>query len=356
MLDIIELSVYFKRMKKSQVIYQTQMPSPRAFSRESVLIYDSILLKNSKIGAWIRKFPYSLPLKSGEKLKDLSSLHQQLDKLNQLSIPQTTDLTFIALGGGSVGDFVGFLASIYLRGRRLIHIPSTWLSAVDSSHGGKNGLNFQSEKNQLGTFYPADQIYVVSQLLQTQPQERLQEAMGEFLKMAIIRDKSTFSFLEKNVAHLNSNKIFSILPKTIHNKYQIVAKDPYEQNGHRRILNLGHTMGHVLESHYGWPHGLCVMLGMLFSIRWSYHLKIADEETYIRISNLIEDIWPEQTLSDDLASMPINTIRKKLSKDKKLTSNSTIDFIFIQKIGSVVRRKVKIQEILSEVHRQTKEY
>lgn len=343
-------------MKNSQVIYQTQMPSLRAFPHETVLFYDSILFKNPKIKAWIKKFPFSLALLSGEKLKDLGSLQRHLGALNKLSVPQTTALTFVALGGGSVGDFVGFLASIYLRGRRLVHIPSTWLSAVDSSHGGKNGLNFQSEKNQMGTFYPADQIYIVSQLLETQPPERLQEAMGEFLKMAIIRDKKTFSFLEKNVAQLNSKKILSVLPTTIKNKYQVVAKDPYEQKGHRRVLNLGHTLGHVLESHYGWPHGLCVMLGMLFSLRWSYHLKIADEATYIRVSNLIEDIWPEQTLSDDLASMPLQVVEKKLSKDKKRTSNATIDFIFIRRIGSVVRQKVKIQEILAEVKRQTKEY
>ncbi len=343
-------------MKKSQVIYQSQMPSPRAFPRETVLFYDSILLKNPKIKAWIRKFPFSLALQSGEKLKDLSSLQKQLGALNKLSVPQTTELTFVALGGGSVGDFVGFLASIYLRGRRLVHIPSTWLSAVDSAHGGKNGLNFQSEKNQMGTFYPADQIYIVTQLLETQPQERLQEAMGEFLKMAIIRDKKTFNFLENNIAQLNPKKILSILPATIRNKYQVVDQDPHEQKGYRRILNLGHTMGHVLESHYGWPHGLCVMLGMLFSIRWSYHLKIADEATYIRISNLIEDLWPEQTLSDDLASMPLKVIEKKLSKDKKRISNLAIDFIFIRRVGSVVRQKVKISEILAEVQRQTQEF
>ena len=343
-------------MKKSQVIYQSQMPSPRAFPRETVLFYDSILLKNSKIKAWIKKFPYALPLQSGEKLKDLGSLQKQLGALNKLSIPQTTELTFVALGGGSVGDFVGFLASVYLRGRRLIHIPSTWLSAVDSAHGGKNGLNFQSEKNQVGTFYPAEKVYLVSELLKTQPPERQQEAMGEFLKMAVIADPKMFSFIEKNVAQLQSQHLVSLLPKAVQNKYKIVQEDPFEQKGHRRILNLGHTMGHVLESYYGWPHGLCVLLGILFSVRWSYHLKLANEETYIRISNLIEEIWPEQMLSDDLAGIPLKIIENKLLKDKKITSKATVDFIFIRRIGSVIRQKVKISEVLAEVKRQTKEY
>lgn len=343
-------------MKKSQVIFTSQLPSGRAFPRETVLFYDSILLKNSKLKAWIGKFPFSLPLNGGEKLKTFTSFEETLLRLNKLSVAQTTELTFVAVGGGSVGDFVGFLASVYLRGRRLVHIPSTWLAAVDSAHGGKNGLNFLSEKNQLGTFYPADRIHIVSEVLLTQPQERMQESLGEFLKMAIIAEPKVFSYLEKNVGHLDGKNLIKILPKMIQHKNKIVQQDPYEQKGLRRILNLGHTMGHVFESHYGWPHGLCVLLGILFSVRWSYHLKICDEAAYIRISNLIEDIWPEQMLSDDLAGMPLSVVEKKLMKDKKRTGHTTIDFIFVQKVGSVIRQKIKIAEILNEVKRQTKEY
>lgn len=343
-------------MKKSQVIYSPKLPSARAFPRETVLFYDPVLTRNIKHKKWIKQFPYSLDLPSGEKLKDLTSFQRQLTRLSQLGVPQTTELTFVAVGGGSVGDFVGFLASVYLRGRRLIHIPSTWLAAVDSSHGGKNGLNLNAEKNQLGTFYPADKVYIVSELLQTQPQIRLQEAMGEFVKISVIADPNTFYFLEKNVGQISSKQILSILPKMIQNKYKIIQKDPYEKEGLRRVLNLGHTMGHVLESYYGWPHGLCVLLGTLFSVRWSYHLKIANEETYIRISNLIEELWPEQMLSDDLAGISLKIIESKLLKDKKMTSKATIDFVFVQKIGSVTRKKVKVSEILAEVKRQTKEY
>lgn len=343
-------------MNKSQVIFSSKLPSARAFPRETVLCYDSVLLKNSKIKKWIKTFPYSLDLASGEKLKDLRSFQHHLNRLNKLAVPQTTEMTFVAVGGGSVGDFVGFLASVYLRGRHFVQIPSTWLAAVDSAHGGKNGLNLADQKNQLGTFYPPQKVYVVTELLKTQPPVRLQEALGEFLKMSVIQDPQTFQFLETHAHHLDAAKIFSILPRMIQNKYKIIEKDPYEKQGLRRVLNLGHTMGHVLESHYGWPHGLCVLLGTLFSLRWSYHLKIADEKTYIRVSNLVEDFWPEQTLSDDLAGMSAQAIQKKLLKDKKMTAQATIDFVFIQKIGEVVRRKVKIADILAEVKRQTKEY
>jgi 3-dehydroquinate synthase len=343
-------------MNKSQVIFNSQMPSTQAFPVETVLFYDSILAKDKKVKAWLKGFNYQIPLKSGEKLKSWSSMEATLKKLSQLAVPQTTQMTFVAMGGGSVGDFVGFLASIYLRGRGLIHIPSTWLASVDSAHGGKNGLNWQSEKNQLGTFYPADKIFVVKQLLQSQPEVRLHEALGEVLKMGIINDAKIFLFLEKNIFKMSPEKIFKILPRLIQDKYKIVEKDPFERTGHRRILNLGHTMGHVFESYYGWPHGLCVILGILFAVRWSYHLKITDEKTYIRISNLIEEIWPEQKLATDLAGIPLNVVRSKLLKDKKTTSEAVIDFIFIRKIGAVVRKKIKVTAILKEVERQIKEY
>ncbi len=343
-------------MNKSQLTFSAQLPLPRTFPAETVLFYDSILVKNKSLKVWIKKFPFQVVLKAGESLKTLSSLENVLNRLDQLEVPQTTDLTFIALGGGSVGDFVGFMASVYLRGRRLIHIPSTWLAAVDSAHGGKNGLNRPAGKNQIGSFYPAEKIFIVSKLLQTQPTERIQEALGEFIKMAIIGQPKAFNYLEKHSLNINSKKMLTLLPSLIKNKNRIVQQDPFEKNGRRRVLNLGHTMGHVFESHFGWPHGLCVMLGILFSLRWSYHLKLCNEATYIRISNLIEDVWPEQTLSDDLAAISSRVIELKLAQDKKRTSNEEINFIFVRNIGAVIRKKIKIKEILAEVQRQIKEY
>ncbi len=343
-------------MNKSQLIYCSGLPSVRAFPSETVLFFDSVLMKDQKTKAWINRFPNKLALRSGENLKTLKSFSLVLEKLGKLKFAQTTNLTFIALGGGSVGDFVGFLASVYLRGRRLIQIPSTWLAAIDSAHGGKNGLNLPSGKNQIGTFYSAEQTYIVAQLLRSQPEVRLKEAYGEFLKMAIINDPTAFRSLEKRKGEISQATMLSLLPQLIQNKNKIVQVDPFEKTGHRRILNLGHTMGHVVESYYGWPHGLCVMLGLLFCVRWSYHLQICNEETYIRVSNIIEDIWPEENLADDLAGIPTAILQSKLSKDKKRTANKELDFIFIRKIGYVVRRKVSLNDILNEVKRQIKEY
>ena len=152
-------------MNKTKLIVLNDFPSAQIFSKESLLCYDSILDKNAAFKKWSRSFKFKIALKSGEKLKTLDSLQEMLKKMNQLDLPQTANFTFISVGGGSVGDFTGFLASIYLRGRQLIHIPSTWLSAIDSSHGGKNGLNLFNDKNQLGTVYPAQKNFLVKKLL-----------------------------------------------------------------------------------------------------------------------------------------------------------------------------------------------
>ena len=343
-------------MQKTDVLFLQKMPAAKSFPNESMLFYDSILNKNAHFKKWSHAFPYKMALKSGETLKTIDSLKRVLEKISKWDTAQTPELTFIAAGGGSVGDFVGFLSSIYLRGRPFINIPSTWLSAVDSAHGGKNGLNLLSQKNQLGTFYPATKVYLVNQLLASQPAPRIIEALGEVIKIAIIAQPKLFSQLEKNIYNLNSQMMYEILPDAVAAKNRIVLKDPLEKSGLRRVLNLGHTMGHVFESFYGWPHGICILLGTLFSVRWSYHLGTLAEADYIRISHLIESAYTSINLSEDLAGISNSSLRQRLLKDKKRTAQSEIDFIFVKKIGEVIRRKITVDEILSEIHRQVAEY
>ncbi|MBC7421556.1 MAG: 3-dehydroquinate synthase [Bdellovibrio sp.] len=343
-------------MQKTEVLFSKKMPAAKSFPSESVLFYDSILNKNPDFKKWASVFTFKIALKSGETLKTIDSLKQNLEKLAILDVPSTPELTFIAVGGGSVGDFVGFLASIYLRGRPFINIPSTWLSAFDSAHGGKNGLNLLKQKNQIGTFYPAIKVYLVEQLLASQPSERMIEALGEVIKISVIGNQSLFKFLEKNIFKLNQKLMYQNLPGAIEAKNKIVKKDPFEKLGLRRVLNLGHTMGHVFESHYGWPHGICILLGTLFSVRWSYQLGMLSVQECIRISHLIESAYTSINLSEDLAGVSDASVRQLLLKDKKRTSKSEIDFIFIKKIGQVVRKKVSVEQIIAEIHRQKTEY
>ncbi len=332
------------------------MPAAKTFPSESVLFYDSILNKNPDFKKWAQAFPFKMALKSGESLKTISSMQHVLEKLANWEVPQTPQLTFVAVGGGSVGDFVGFLSSIYLRGRPFINIPSTWLSAVDSAHGGKNGLNLLAQKNQLGTFHSANKVYLVKQLLMSQPAPRMLEALGEVIKIAVIGHPALFANLEKSISKLNPKQMYDLLPAAIDTKNKIVKQDPYEKKGLRRVLNLGHTMGHVFESYYGWPHGICILLGTQFSVRWSYHLGLLKTNDFIRISNLIESSYSSINLTEDLMGISESAVKQRLLKDKKRTAKSEIDFIFIRKVGSVVRKKVTVDEILAEINRQKSDY
>lgn len=342
-------------MQKAHVFHLNQLPSKSQIPSDSVLLYDSILQKKPFFRAWKKGFKYQLALKAGEDLKSLDSFTSVLKKLSALNLPQTTELTFVAVGGGSVGDFAGFLSSVFLRGRSLILIPSTWLSAVDSAHGGKNGINLLKQKNQVGTFHQPQKIFIVKQLLVEQPRARLTEALGEVIKIAIINNSRAFSKLEKADQKIDEKFIFKILPSLIESKYKIIKKDPFEIKGDRRVLNLGHTMGHVFESYYGWPHGVCVLLGTFFAARWSYQLKYLNQKDYLRIIHLIETIFQSINLSQDLAGLDEKFIENSLGKDKKRVSKKEVDFIFIKSIGKVVRKKVTFKKIQQEIRRQKRE-
>lgn len=341
---------------KSSVIYTLDLPERSHFPNETVLFYDSILTKNPSLKPWLNSFEHKIALKSGESLKTIDSLHAVLSKVSAMKVGKTTALTFVAVGGGSVGDFTGFAASVYMRGRRLVQVPSTWLAAVDSAHGGKNALNLGQVKNQIGTIYPADEIFISKKLLLTQPTDRLKESMGEIIKIAVLADKKLFSYLENSVEHLQADEIFAKLSQIISLKYKIVSRDPFEKKGLRRLLNLGHTMGHVFEAVYGWPHGISILLGLQFSARWSFHKKILSERDYIRICHVIEVLNLKENLNTALKKLNSEKAVHLLSQDKKLTSQAKMDFIFIKSIGHCIRESTDLKSILAEINRQKQEY
>lgn len=338
---------------KSQIIYSQALPGPNHFPGETVLFYDSILAKKREFKKWSARFKYKIALESGEKLKTIDSLQTVLNKISRLKVEKTTALTFVAIGGGSIGDFVGFLSSVFLRGRKLILIPSTWLAAADSSHGGKNGLNFSGTKNQIGTFYFPVKIYICRSLLLSQPSERLTESLGEVVKAAVLGDRNLFLKLEKEP---DGATLYRLLPKIIGIKNRIVQSDFLEKNGKRRLLNLGHTMGHVFESHFGFPHGIAVLLGLQFAARWSLHCGLLLPQEFFRISMLIDSMNLKENLNTALQKIKPPTVARLLSHDKKLTTGDRLDFIHIRRIGRCERKSVTIGQILDEVKRQTLEY
>lgn len=338
-------------MLKTKLIFSEKLPARTKFSKSSVLFYDSILSKKPFFNKWSQQFSYKVALKSGEKLKSIEEFKKVAEKISQMSVPQTQDLTFIAVGGGSVGDFVGFLASIYLRGRHFIQVPSTWLAAVDSAHGGKNGLNLGGKKNQLGTFYWPSKTYLVKELLASQPTERMTDALGEVIKISLIGSKKIF----KAVADLNNMDLYKLLPLLIKLKLSIVNQDPYEKLGARRILNLGHTMGHVFESYFKWSHGTSVWAGIIFTLRYSYNKGFLSDSEYIEIWNTLHQVELNKDYQQALQSLSARQVKAALIKDKKMTNENYLDFVFIHAVEKIKRSTVSIEEVLREFKRQKRE-
>ncbi|MBU1019395.1 MAG: 3-dehydroquinate synthase [Patescibacteria group bacterium] len=200
----------------------------------------------------------------GESIKTLENIGTAAEKLLNLSLNRES--TLIALGGGTIGDFTGFLASIYMRGIPYIQIPTTLLAMIDSSIGGKTGVNLEGGKNMLGTFYQPQKIILDPKFLQTLPKKELLNGIAETIKHACTFDKKLFEFLEKNSEKIlakDKKTLAGLIEKSATIKKKIVEKDEKEK-GPRMLLNYGHTIGHAVEkaSSYRLSHGEAVAIGI----------------------------------------------------------------------------------------------
>lgn len=352
----------FQWNAKTKVEFLKKLPSEAriaealGFKPEKILVvYDKKLAKTDQVKKWLTEFPLNYAVNSGEGLKDVNSFPSHLKKVFSLITPfSSRSLCVVAIGGGSVGDFCGFLASVLKRGVPLIHIPSTLLAAMDSAHGGKTALNVGGFKNQVGTFYPADAVLIVKSLFEGLPALQLQSASGELAKMALLEGGKLFTrFLDEFKMDLEG--IWSLLPAAIEAKYKIVDKDPFEKTGERQVLNLGHSLGHALESYYGLAHGVAVGQGLIFALLWSEH------QGYFRGNEPMQlvDVLNERVgllRPKDFARKYRAMSRAKLSKlvieDKKLTDARHMSFVFLEKIGAPFRKVVSVDSLLTETQRQ----
>ena len=348
-----------KKMQKqeSYIHFVKSLPVPKIFGVDTILIFDRVLLKVSpSFLTWSKKFQDVYAVDAGEKLKDLNYFLSHMEKIMKLIQNRgTRHLTIVVAGGGTVGDFGGFVASILKRGVRLIQVPTTWLAAIDSSHGGKTALNIHGVKNQIGTFYSASDIYIVESLLRSQPLPRAHEAVGELAKIALVDGRDWVHKLEgtdRNPAQL----LLKFLPDAIAAKYRIVRRDPREQSGFRQILNLGHTLGHVLESSMGLPHGVAVAQGTFFSIQWSFKRGLLSHRAYKRAYFLMKSKLGIIPLLEDsqfqIRRPSFRKAKKFLLQDKKRDDRHHVTFIFLKGFGKPIRKSITIECLLREARSQ----
>jgi 3-dehydroquinate synthetase len=272
-------------------------------------------------------------------LKTLDQLRVVVDKLDTQcgSIPRKK-LVLMSLGGGSVSDFTGFLASIYKRGVELWHMPTTWLAALDSVHGGKTALNCSSGKNQLGTFYLARSVFIVKSFLFTQSRGQLMDSWGEVVKMALL-EKSLIKKISKPDAH----HLWNVLPEIIEAKMKIVEKDPREENGIRKFLNLGHTFGHAFEISMKWGHGTSVGQGLIWETRLSHELGILNRKNTSFVLDFLKNC--------KINKMPLwiseKNLKALLLRDKKNSQKNKIQFILLNDNLKPVPMDVSTSKILA---------
>lgn len=335
----------------SEVRFTNELPDPSSLGPECLLIHDDIL---ETVGAgvlreWLSRFPVRYAVPAGESLKDLAAFPHHVEQLLQLAAPLTASrLSVIAVGGGSVGDFAGFFASVFKRGVSLIQIPSTWLAAIDSAHGGKNALNVGRMKNQIGTIAFARRIFLSRALLELQPKERAQDALGELAKIAIIdgNDWTTAPFLPE------PESLWSVLPRAVAAKYRVVLSDPQERLGERQKLNLGHTVGHVLETIHRLPHGLAVAQGLHFALHFSWKKGILGASDLQQMIDMLTTRYGLTDRKHELPLIPQAQFVQLLTQDKKRASQSSVRFVLVRGRGDVITTEVTLSELVAEAARQ----
>lgn len=332
---------------KTQLIFKKKWIKISDIPGKPLVIYDSFFdSKKSEIHKWLSAFPHKYSVPAGEKLKSLNAFPVHMENILKL-VEQinSKDITIVAVGGGSVGDFAGFVASIVKRGVRFVQIPSTWLAAIDSAHGGKTALNVSGYKNQVGTFYPAEQVILMQTLLSNQPTDRLTDSFSESLKIALIQGGSLWKKFSK-LKKWDENTLWRLLPDLIKAKYRVVNLDPYEKKGVRHILNLGHTMGHVWEASQGLSHGQAVLYGLRFALDLSMYSKTMKAKEFQKLMGLkIMSLLPTPA---QLRSVILKTNNEDqyLRQDKKLTKDGKVRFVLIKKPGLTPIKEVPIEQLV----------
>ncbi len=319
-----------------------------------LVIIDQRLLKLGGLRKKIIRGAVLWPVKAGESLKDLSYFLRQAKGIaKKLGPASGTNTLVISVGGGTVGDFAGFFASVFKRGVPWVQVPTTGLAAVDSAHGGKTGLNLSSVKNQFGTFHFPRLVIVMKDLLSGLPEKQIQSAFGEILKTALLDGAELFEEL-KSANGPSAEALWRILPLVVAAKMKIVAEDPFESKGHRQVLNLGHTLGHAIEALYQVPHGEAVAQGLEFALEWSNHrgaLKDSDLANFLSLKASL-GFLPAREFRRRKSLFRRAKWREVLFGDKKLIDQKHINFIFLEAPGRPRRQCVLIESLLTEAQRQ----
>lgn len=315
-----QLNEYLERLKAENVYIITDDIVNRLYIDDLIEI-----IKNCNYHVYV--------IPNGEKSKSLDTVTSIYDHLIESNIDRNT--LILSFGGGVVGDIAGFVAATYKRGLKYIQIPTTLLAQVDSSFGGKVGINYKNYKNIIGSFYLPEIIVVDIEFLKTLDKRQITCGLAEVLKYGLIYDYDFFKFVSCNINRiysLDSEILLKIVNRAIEIKVKIVDKDLYDK-GIRQILNFGHTIGHSIESYYDFSkynHGESVILGMIYESFIAKELGLIDDIYFSQIYEILKSIVTPIKFNYD----EIKKLHQIMKNDKK-NINKKIGFILPVDRGKV---------------------
>lgn len=273
-------------------------------------------------------------LPDGEKYKDFQHLHLIFDALMEAGFNR--DCTILALGGGVIGDMAGYAAASFQRGVDFIQVPTTLLSQVDSSVGGKTGINHPLGKNMIGAFKQPKVVLADMSQLDTLPDRELSAGLAEVIKYALLGDEAFLVWLEQNMPALiarDETALAEAVYRSCAHKARIVANDEKE-HGERALLNLGHTFGHAIESYMGygvWLHGEAIAAGMVMAADLSQRMGWIDAQDVERV----KAIFKQANLPTQAPKIPLDDFLSYMSHDKKVL-NGQLRLILLKKLGQAI--------------------
>lgn len=298
-------------------------------------IYGQIVVEGLKRSGFE---PIITTIPDGEEYKNLLWVSHLYDELLTYRLDRRSAVA--ALGGGVIGDIAGFVASTYMRGIPYIQVPTTLLAQVDSSVGGKTGVNHILGKNIIGTFYQPSLVWIDVKTLETLPRRELVAGVAEVIKYGIIADSEFFRYLEKNiekVLSLDETSLIHVIKRSCEIKAGVVSRDEREA-GLRSILNFGHTIGHAIETltnYTTYKHGEAVAIGMLYEAKIANKMGICNKDIIERLNNLIM----RAGLPTKMPEIASDRILETMQIDKKVKDGG-IRIVLPEEIGKVSLREV----------------
>lgn len=321
---------------------------PKNVSRVFILSDERLVVPRKNLLRFLKAHQveaFDIPLKAGEDLKSIAAVYPLYGKLLEKKADRNS--VIVALGGGSIGDAAGFVAATFMRGITWIGVPTTLLAQVDSSIGGKTGINHEAGKNLIGTFHQPSLVICDTDYLETLSSREMTSGIGEMVKYSFTYDPKFFIYLEKNldkVLSLDKKVLSETIKKALQWKCRAVEQDEFDRTGVREVLNFGHTFGHALESltkYEKYQHGEAVIWGMKFALSLSEIRGKLKADERLKMVSLLRRL--------DIPKLPNRfdpgEVFSLMKTDKKSFGGS-IRFVLLDKIGhAVLDHKVSLNDL-----------